>query len=137
MLNKLKWRLTRLMYGRYGVDQLYIASIIFFIVLQILQIFITIRFLNIASWALIIWTFYRAFSKNISARQAENKKYLKFIGFIKSKRNLFIRRIKDIGTHRYRKCSECKTILRLPHKRGKHKVHCPKCSHVSQVRIWL
>lgn len=135
MLEKLKWRFARFMYGRYGVDQLYIASGVLFIVLQLLQIFVNIPFLNIISLIFIIWTVYRVFSKNILARQAENQKFLKFTRFIKSNWNIFIQKFKDIGSHRYRKCPECETTLRLPRKRGTHKARCPKCSNLFEVKI--
>lgn len=135
MLKKLQWKFARFMYGRYGVDQLYIASGILFIVLQLLQIFVNIPFLNIGSLIFLIWTVYRVFSKNILARQAENQKFLQFTRFIKSKWNLFIRKFKDIGSHRYRKCPECETTLRLPRKRGTHKARCPQCNNLFEVKI--
>jgi len=137
MFNKLKWKFAKFMYGRYGVDQLYIAGGILFIVLQLLQIFINIPFLNILLLAFILWLFYRVFSKNIAARQAENQKFLKFTQFIKSQWKKLVRRIKDITSHRYRTCSECKATLRLPRKRGTHKARCPRCSHLFEVKIWI
>lgn len=135
MLDKLKWRFTRFMYGRYGVDQLYITSGIIFIVVQLLGIFIDIPLLQFLSLILIIWTFYRAFSKNISARRAENQKFLKFTSTVKSKWKLVIERIQNIKTHRYRKCPECNRTLRLPKKRGAHKVRCPECEYLFDVKI--
>lgn len=137
MLNKLKWKFIRFMYGRYGVDKLYMASAIFLIALQVLQIFIRNPFLSIITFILIIWMFFRVFSKNISARQRENQFFLKFTGIVKSKWRMFIRRMKDLSSHRYRKCSECKTTLRLLRKRGTHKVRCPKCGHLLNVKIWF
>lgn len=137
MFNKLKWKLTRFMVGRYGVDQLYMASAILFIVLQVIQLFIRSFILSVLIFALVFWTFYRAFSKNIYARQKENQVFLKFMRAAKSKGKLSIRRIKDIGSYRYRKCSTCQTTLRLPKRRGKHQVRCPKCGHLFEVKIWI
>jgi len=137
MFNKLKWKFAKFMYGRYGVDQLYIAGGILFVVLQILQIFMNIPFLNLLLFIFIGWLFYRVFSKNIAARQAENRKFLKFVHFVKSQWKKLIRRFKDIATHRYRKCPECGTTLRLPRKRGEHKARCPRCSHLFDVKIWI
>lgn len=125
------------MNGRYGIDKLYIASVILFLVLQVLQIFIRQPFLNVVTLIMIIWMFYRVFSKDILARQRENQKFLKFKRLVKSKWKMLIRRIKDIDSHRYRQCSECKTTLRLPRKRGTHKARCPKCSHLFEVKIWI
>ncbi|MEY8291741.1 hypothetical protein AAK882_03695 [Carnobacteriaceae bacterium 52-44] len=137
MLNKLKWKFARFMYGRYGTDELYMASAVLFIALQLLQIFIRNSFLSIITLLLVIWTFFRAFSKNILARQRENQIFLKFTGSVKSKWRMFIRRFQDIRSHRYRKCPECTTTLRLPRKRGTHKARCPKCSHLFDVKIWI
>jgi len=137
MLNNLKWKFARFMVGRYGVDQLYIASAILFIVLQVVQLFVRSPFLSVLIFGLVIWTFYRAFSKNIYARRKENQIFLKFTRAVKAKGKLFIRRIRDIGSYRYRKCSACHTTLRLPRKRGQHKVRCPKCGHLLEVKIWI
>lgn len=125
------------MYGRYGVDALYTASVFLFIILQVFQLFIRQPFLNIVSLILMIWMFYRVFSKDILARQKENQKFLKFARLVKSKWTMLFRRMKDIKSHRYRKCSECKTTLRLPRKRGTHKTRCPKCNHLFEVKIWI
>ncbi len=135
MLKNLKWKLARLMYGRYGVDQLYIASGILFIVLQLLQLFVKIPFLNIFLLIFLVWILYRAFSKNILARQAENQKFMKFVHSAKAKWKMSTRRFKDIRSHRYRKCPECNTTLRLPRKTGTHKTRCPRCKHLFEVKI--
>lgn len=137
MINNLKWKFAQFMYGRYGADQLYVAGSITYIVLQILHFFIKSPLTNILSLLLFIWIFYRFLSKNIAARRAENQKFLKFTRFIKNKSNIYIRRVQDINSHRYRKCSECETTLRLPRKRGSHKVRCPRCSHLFEVKIWV
>lgn len=137
MLKKLLWKFAGFMYGRNGVDQLYLASGILLFVLLILQVFIESVLLSMLSTALIVWTFYRFFSKNRMARQAENRKFMQFIGRIQAKTKLPVRRVKEIKTHRYRKCQNCETTLRLPRKRGKRKVRCPRCSHVNEVNILL
>lgn len=135
MFDKLKWKFAKFMYGRYGFDQLYITGGIIFLVLQLLQIFVHIPFLNIISLTFIGWVFFRVFSKNITARRAENQKFLNAIQFIKAKWKGLSRRLQDIKTHRYRKCPNCKTTLRLPRKRGTHKTRCPRCNHLFEVKI--
>lgn len=137
MINHLKWKFVQFMYGRYGVDQLIIDSTILIIALQLLQIILRSSSLTILTAAIMIWTFYRTFSKNFTARQAENQKHLKISRPIKSKGKLFMRKIKDSRTHRYRQCQNCETILRLPRKRGIHRAHCPQCSNSFEVTIWI
>lgn len=137
MINYLKWKFVQFMYGRYGVDQFFIDSTILIVALQLLQIILRSSYLTILTLAIMIGTFYRTFSKNITARQAENQKYLEISHPIKSKGKLFMRRFKDSRTHRYRQCQKCETILRLPRKRGTHRAHCPKCSNSFEVKIWV
>ncbi len=135
MVKKLLWKFARFMYGRNGVDSLYLASSFLLLGLFLLQIFLQSTLLNILSLALMIWIFYRFFSKNIAARQAENRKFMQWVGVVQPKWNKGVRRIKELPTHRYRTCSNCETTLRLPRKRGKHKARCPRCSHLMEVKI--
>lgn len=135
MVKKLLWKFAGFMYGRHGVDQLYLASGILLFILLILQIFIESSLLNLLSMGLVIWTFYRFFSKKIPARQAENQKFMKFFNLVKSKMNKLVRRVKEVPTHRYRQCDHCETTLRLPRKRGTHKARCPRCQHLVEVKI--
>ncbi len=137
MFKKLLWRFAGFMYGRNGIDQLYLASGILLFVLLILQIFLESTLLSFVSMALVIWTFYRFFSKNILARQAENRKFMKVFGIAKRKWKKLVNRTKDISTHRYRECSNCETTLRLPRKRGTHKARCPRCQHLVEVKILI
>lgn len=137
MFNKMKYQLARFMFGRYGVDELSRTSLIILIIVQLFQLFIQHPLLNSLVLLMIVWLFYRMFSKNILARQKENQRFLTFTRSVKTKWKLFIRRMTDIKTHRYRQCTTCKTILRLPRKRGRHKTRCPKCSHSFDVTIWI
>lgn len=137
ILKKLLWKFTAFMYGRNGIDQLYIGSGILIILLAFLQIFVQSTLLNILSLALIIWSLYRFFSKNIRARRAENQKFMQLVTWAQGKLNRPMRRVKDIKTHRYRTCPNCETTLRLPRKRGKHKVRCPRCKELVEVKILI
>ncbi len=72
-----------------------------------------------------------------SQNSMENEKFLQIWNPIKAEASLTIRRIKEIRTHRFRKCPNCHTMLRLPRKTGKHTVKCPCCSHKFKVRVWF
>ena len=72
-------KLAKLMYGRYGVDQLGRAMLIFALVLCVLSLFVPRRLSGIIyyiSLILIILMYIRMFSKNIQKRYQENNKYL-------------------------------------------------------------
>ncbi|WP_067840952.1 hypothetical protein [Amphibacillus sediminis] len=136
-MERLKQKLQYFMQGRYGIDQLYIAILVTYFILLFLSRYFESIALVISLWLLIFWAIFRVFSKNIAKRYAENQFLLKVIKQVKSYFSLQIKRIKDSRTHRYRKCSNCGTTLRLPRKRGKHTAKCPRCQHRFQVTVWL
>lgn len=134
-MGKIRSMLYRFMYGRYGTDKLgncmLIAYIILVFIQTILSLFdglVVIDFvLSLISLALVFTIFYRMFSKNIVKRRRENEK---FCGFFRLRKNKF----RDRKTHVYRKCPQCKAVLRLPKAKGKHFVVCPRCKHRFSVR---
>ena len=123
------------MYGRYGMDKLgncmMIAYVVLLLVYTVLTFFITQVWFDLIVWlvsiALFITVFYRMFSRNIAKRRKENER---FCGFFKLRKNKF----KDRKTHVYRKCPQCKAVLRLPRAKGKHTVVCPRCKNRFTVR---
>lgn len=133
-----KEKLMRFMNGRYGIDELYFGLIILYIIMFFVNYALKRVFIiDILMWAVLIFMIYRIFSRNVHARNMENEKFLKIWNPIKSTSKLTIRRIKEIKTHRFRKCPHCSTMLRLPRKTGKHTVECPSCHHDFKVRIRL
>jgi len=139
MFEKMKNAMYRFMYGRYGVDQLYKFSFGVFIVLIFARLFIknstASMIVLVLQWALMVWMFFRAFSKNHYKRRAENDVYLKVTRPIREFIRLQKNRIHDRKTHVYRKCPKCHAVVRLPKKKGKHTVGCPKCKNDFKVRI--
>lgn len=132
-MDKFKSWLVKFMYGRYGVDQLYRGILGTGIVLLVINLFAQTLIIAAITWILFLWAFYRAFSKNIAKRRRENNHYLQLIAPIK--KSLIFKRIRDIGHYRYRRCSNCKQIMRLKRKPGKHSLVCPKCQTKMDVRI--
>ena len=134
-MGKIKNKLYRFMYGRYGTDTLskvmlwvYIGIVICF---TIIALFVDSIWLSLLYWAsssaMMVWIFFRMFSRNIAARRRENEK---FCGFFKLRRNKF----RDRKTHVYRKCHACGAMLRLPKAKGKHFVVCPRCNKRFEVK---
>lgn len=134
-MGKLKNKLYRFMYGRYGTDTLskvmFYVYIIWIIVMSIISIFVSSVWFSVfyyaSTVAMLIWIFFRMFSRNIAARRRENDK---FCAFFKLRRNKF----RDRKTHVYRKCHSCGAILRLPKSKGKHFVVCPRCKKRFEVK---
>lgn len=75
---KQRYKFQQFMVGRYGVDKLYRALLIFFFVFTILaNLFyrvskITYYAFEVMGFVLLVYAFFRVFSKNIEARRQEN-----------------------------------------------------------------
>ena len=95
--------------------------------LLIITLFIHSSILYIVALAGIIYTYYRAFSRNISRRYSENEAYLKFKYKIIGKFNNFKFRMKDRKTHVIFKCPNCSQKIRVPRGKGNISIKCPKC----------
>ena len=126
----MKWinKLQKFMYGRYGVDELYKFLFTLYIISFIINIFLNSLILEIIGLIIVLFTFYRVFSKNIYKRARENKEYLKLKKQIIKPLQIIERNIKD-KDNIYKKCPKCKTTLKLPipYKIGIKHTTCPKC----------
>lgn len=128
-------RLYTFMIGRNGSDALCRALLILYTVLVVINAFIGSWMLYILSTALAVFTIFRIFSRNLTARRRENAWYLRIENGIKGFFRLQRNKWRDRKTHVYYKCPDCKSVLRLPLERGKHTVRCPKCQHRFEVKI--
>ena len=137
MWNNLKSRLIAFMYGRYGIDALYHALLVVWCVLWLCGALTRFALFDLLAWAVLAFMLYRAFSKNIVRRRAENEKFLKFWQPIKAFFTYQWRRLRECRTHVYRKCPQCGAVLRLPHRRGQHTAVCPRCANRFEVKIIL
>ena len=91
--------------------------------------------LEVAEYCLMVYALWRPFSKGIWKRDKENRAFVAFFRRIKNWFLLCGRRIKFIKTSVFRVCPHCKAQLKLPRKRGKHTVKCPKCYTRFDVKI--
>lgn len=130
MSNTKNWqrKINQFLIGRYGPDELYKASFLVYITIFILNLFLNYFVLTIIELLLMGLIIYRLLSKNIPKRRKENERYLKIKQKLEKKVELQKKRWRDKNTHLYKKCPQCKTILRLPLKKGIHTVKCPNCS---------
>jgi len=135
MYLKNKW--AKFMEGRNGVDAICYASVGLYFVITFINAFFRLSILNTAMTMIAVYIAFRMMSKNVARRQAENRKFLLFVDQAKGHWRQFILRIKEIKTHRYRRCPECHIMLRLPRKVGSHKVVCPRCKKKVAVKILI
>lgn len=127
----LREKLAKLMYGRYGVDQLGRAMLIFALVLCVLSLFVPRRLSVIIyyiSLILIILMYIRMFSKNIQKRYQENNKYLSlkasFLRKFQREKEIFSQR----RFYHFYRCPRCRQRIRIPRGKGRIEIRCPKCS---------
>lgn len=124
-------KIQRFMIGRYGVDDLgrvlsgtvlvcFLISMFSFLV----PVFAIFYWIGIA---LMIYSFFRMFSRNTSKRYAENQKFLnwRYQGVVK--RNQAKTRFAQRKIYRFYKCPQCSQKVRVPKGKGKICITCPKC----------
>lgn len=126
-MNGFRQRMERLMYGRYGGDQLSKLYMGLAMVCLILNIFTGLMIFYIAGVLLMGYSVYRSFSKDISKMSAQNQKYLNW---------RYQRAVKHSNTrkhwaqrreYRFYKCPDCRQKVRVPRGHGKIAITCPKC----------
>lgn len=131
-MNKFRDKLQNFMDGRYGVDQLGRFTMFAALAAIIVSFFVAGLIFSTVAILLLVWSYYRMFSRNHAKRWAENERFLgfwnRFLGFF---RGLF-RPLRD-REHRYFKCPHCKKQLRVPKGKGNISIHCPRC-HTDFIR---
>lgn len=115
------------MQGRYGVDKLSNFLNICGIICLLLANFKPFRFAVLFGLALVIWSLFRAFSRNYDRRCRELMYYQRLAAKPKAQLTLVKNMWRDRKTHRYYKCKSCGATLRVPKGRGKIEITCPQC----------
>ena len=147
-MGRFLFRLRLFMQNRYGIDALYWALIVVYIIFQVLHFSFsgvpTGRVFPVLSWIVFIYAFFRVFSRNIEMRRRENQAFLRLLGRARSTNvtnpfeNMSFGNIqKPEPDKKYVKCPKCKAMLRVPRQKGKHTVRCPRCDHRFKIRIFF
>lgn len=121
-------KIMQFMQGRYGVDQLNRFLMIFSVVLMLFSMF-GVRFCYLPALVMMIYAYYRMFSKQIYKRSAENQKYLQYEWKVKEWLGKKKSRLQQRKTHHIYKCPNCKQKIRVPRGRGRIAITCRKCQH--------
>ena len=120
-------KFRQFMIGRYGTDGLNqflsIASLVLLLIAIVSRI-------NLFTWlgvALLVFCYYRTFSRNISKRTEENYKFYTLKDRVDGK----VRGLKEQWANRkiyhYYRCPQCRQKLRVPRGRGRIQISCPRC----------
>ena len=125
---KMREKIQRFMWGRYGSDRLSQVLMVCALVLMVLSFPIGNSF-YLPALALMGYVYFRMFSRNIAKRSAENQWYLAREMKV---RRWFQNRKRDFaGRKEYKifKCPQCSQKLRIPRGHGKVQIHCRSCGH--------
>lgn len=134
----LRERLRRMMYGRYGNDQLgmfcFGMYVLIWFVSLVFRRTLFGRILSVADYGFVIVYFVRFFSRNIYQRQRENQKFLSAANRAKNYFKFLRMRYQErSGVKKLYRCPRCHQMIRVPRGRGKIEITCPKC-HFAFIR---
>ena len=127
--------LRNFLYGRYGMDGLNIALVIFAFLLSIavriviwflVPYFWWMRFLYLVTYIPLAVAVFRAFSRNVGRRSRENEVFMGALRKITGRTRDRKVKVQD-REHRYYKCPSCGAQLRVPKGKGKIRITCPQC----------
>ena len=120
-------KFRQFMIGRYGTDGLNQFLSIASLVLLLIAIVSRISLFTWLGVALLVFCYYRTFSRNISKRTEENYKFYT----LKDRVNGKFRGLKEQWANRriyhYYRCPQCRQKLRVPRGRGRIQISCPRC----------
>ena len=122
------------MAGRSGADQFsrflsYVA-----LALIVANLFVRSSVLWILALLVLVYTYYRMFSKNVARRREENGRYLqlqyKLTGGVKN----CLDRWKQRKEFVFFRCPDCRAMLRVPRGKGRIRVTCRKCGNAFEKK---
>ena len=129
---KLREKLARFMYGRYGMDPLGRFLTIAAMALLVLSMFFG-RVVHTILWALalaaLVWCYARVLSRRFDKRRAENGKYLAAKGAVLRWFSSVETRWSQRKEYRFFRCPSCRALLRVPKGKGRIQLICRKCGN--------
>ena len=115
------------MIGRYGTDGLNQFLSIASLVLLLIAIVSRVSLFTWLGVALLIYCYYRTFSRNISKRTEENYKFYTLKDRVDSKFRGLKEQWANRKVYHYYRCPQCRQKLRVPRGRGRIQISCPRC----------
>ncbi len=127
-------RFYRFMQGRYGQDAFTRFLLGAMLACVVLNLLVVSRVLSIMAWTLLVYAYFRLFSRNHAARFAENQRYLNATAKLRYWFDQQKRLKEERKYHHIYVCPKCRQKIRIPKGKGKIMVRCPKCRHEFQKR---
>ncbi len=126
-MSSFKEKMYRFLSGRRGADHLGMALLLSSLILSILGSITRIGFISLFSTFAWVYALYRMLSKNIPAREKENRWFLsKYTPVAQSLKQARVR-FKNRKIYLYYRCPNCRAWLKLPRNVGEKNVTCGKC----------
>lgn len=127
MIEDLKYRFSRFMQGRYGVDSLSRFLSVVLLVFIIVGVFVKIPFSGLITFAILVVLYWRMFSRDISKRYQENQKFLEIRDKLLGNLSSFESNLSQLKDYHIYKCPRCNQKIRIPRGKGHIMVRCPRC----------
>ena len=127
MIEDLKYRFSRFMQGRYGVDCLSRFLSVVLLVFIIVGVFVKIPFSGLITFAILVVLYWRMFSRDISKRYQENQKFLEIRDKLLGNLSSFESNLSQLKDYHIYKCPRCNQKIRIPRGKGHIMVRCPRC----------
>lgn len=108
--------MRRFMSGRNGTDQLGLFLLIAGLALSIISTLAKLPIFSMLAYIPLLLAVFRIFSRNVSQRYAENRRFCQFFARIKGRKQ-----------YRYFRCPSCRTQVRVPKGKGTLRITCPSC----------
>ena len=133
--------LSRFLYGRNGTDQLGTAVLVVYLALMILRSVVVMfthshlaaGLLDVAMAAAAAVFLWRFLSRNLEKRRAENARFLAW--WQPRRAGLAAARARRLDReHRYFTCKTCGTVCRVPARKGRIELTCPRCGGTRRVK---
>ena len=120
-------KLRQFMIGRYGTDGLNQFLSITSLVLLLIAIISRVNLFTYLGASLLIFCYYRTFSRNISKRTEENYKFYTLKDRVDNKFKGWKEQWANRKVYHYYRCPQCRQKLRVPRGRGRIQISCPRC----------
>ena len=141
---KIKQSLRNFMAGRNGADRLGLTLLWTGLILYILGTLIGAAsgtfwmllgsLLNLAGFACYVLCIYRMFSRNLTKRQAENRRFESACARSKTQLRQAKNRFKNRKKYKYFRCPKCHAWLKLKRGSGEGTLTCGKCKHAFKAK---
>ncbi len=118
MSGRFRDKFAYFMSGRNGVDEIGRLAAIVGLIMMIVAVFVP--YVLLPAFAIMGYSYFRMFSKNIPARRRENEAFCR----LKNRRS---------SPYRIFKCPNCAQKIRVPRRKGRICIRCPKC-HIEFIK---